>query len=883
MAAIRQALQQDLFRPNDEALYAVVNVAKVGGGKKKKTSFLCAAVTKEKPFQVNIYKVQKSDKEVYKKKQCWPLSDLKIVDGKNENGEEKPEFDLHFEKCYKWTANRSVDKDEFIETLLSLSERYLAGKKPAFINTNPKLLEDAAARTRSNTARSQDETSSDILSSGQADDYQELTPREEKDLEKMLSQFEHALGNVEEFASQLSKELQQLEYLNITALMGSQEQAQALLMLIDKGLEEVNLLDDKLAAYDDTLQRVSDQMGQMEFRDNRMEVERANNRKILNEVRFIVGKLDISKRHVNSLRDGDLYNAVGISEIVSAAKILLEASQTNLNPGLTELKAVREQLEYINTLKTDFASRFYEHLDKFISQHSMSDRLATRLIGAELTLSPHDSMHKDFVKYEELMGWLKDLDSNKYGQMKKHYEESFTKMYEREFKEFLESARVKSAKGKGSRTGMTVAPSQESLLSRKKKDLKSGSLHRSTSKESLGSVASDNSFITGCQSKFAEAFDAVLSELEPYVMAEQEFCVKFFHLRISLSDAEPQSAAFDSRDGGSVSRMRPPKITDEVRETMSNIFSFLDADVMNFIQHGEKLDPHNTMYMIVRINNQATHLMTSQVTGSPASFLGTMFGSWLVSTKRLFDKYITGLCRQIEETRIHRKQKCGTLNFVTKFEDFSKVAEVIFKGSDRRGDIDKAYSKMVQVMFDNIERISYEHDKIPPEIIMFDMTMLIITLYYAAIIAGLRNSALDPEKKESKDRYMDALGQYVGKRVGNPVEKLNNFFDGVENCIASGVRMEDVGYQLAYNRQELKNIIKEYNAKEIKKGLEYLYKKVEKHLTTDNLVQVVWQNLQREFVTQYRHFQDLIDQCYAGSNIKLIVEIDEILSIFSSI
>ena len=42
MAAIRHSLQQELFRPNDEALYSVVNVAKIGGGKKKKTSFLCA-------------------------------------------------------------------------------------------------------------------------------------------------------------------------------------------------------------------------------------------------------------------------------------------------------------------------------------------------------------------------------------------------------------------------------------------------------------------------------------------------------------------------------------------------------------------------------------------------------------------------------------------------------------------------------------------------------------------------------------------------------------------------------------------------------------------------------------------------------------------------
>lgn len=41
-------------------------------------------VTKEKPFQVRIYKVQKSEKEVFKKKVCWQLSDLKEVDGISE-------------------------------------------------------------------------------------------------------------------------------------------------------------------------------------------------------------------------------------------------------------------------------------------------------------------------------------------------------------------------------------------------------------------------------------------------------------------------------------------------------------------------------------------------------------------------------------------------------------------------------------------------------------------------------------------------------------------------------------------------------------------------------------------------------------------------------
>ena len=34
----------------------------------------------------------------------------------------------------------------------------------------------------------------------------------------MLSQFEHALGNLEEFTGQLSKELQQLEYVGFSVI-----------------------------------------------------------------------------------------------------------------------------------------------------------------------------------------------------------------------------------------------------------------------------------------------------------------------------------------------------------------------------------------------------------------------------------------------------------------------------------------------------------------------------------------------------------------------------------------------------------------------------------------------------------------------------------------
>ena len=60
MTTIKHTLQRQVFLPSEERLVSVVHVTKVG--KKKKSSFLCAAVTTEKPIQARIYQVKQSEK-----------------------------------------------------------------------------------------------------------------------------------------------------------------------------------------------------------------------------------------------------------------------------------------------------------------------------------------------------------------------------------------------------------------------------------------------------------------------------------------------------------------------------------------------------------------------------------------------------------------------------------------------------------------------------------------------------------------------------------------------------------------------------------------------------------------------------------------------------
>lgn len=74
----------------------------------------------------------------------------------------------------------------------------------------------------------------------------------------------------------------------------------------------------------------------------------------------------------------------------------------------------------------------------------------------------------------------------------------------------------------------------------------------------------------------------------------------------------------------------------------------------------------------------------------------------------------------------------------------------------------------------------------------------------------------------------------------------------------------------------------------MKKGLELLYRRVEKHFTSEDVVagqllQVVWRGIQEDVVKHLQRFQETIDLCFPGSVIKLECSIEETLLIFTEL
>lgn len=112
---------------------------------------------------------------------------------------------------------------------------------------------------------------------------------------------------------------------------------------------------------------------------------------------------------------------------------------------------------------------------------------------------------------------------------------------------------------------------------------------------------------------------------------------------------------------------------------------------------------------------------------------------------------------------------------------------------------------------------------------------------------------------------------------------LQDYFEGVERLLKTTAPSE-VANNSSYNRSALKKIVKEYNSKDVRKNVDALFKRVEKHFTeasekatTDEgggiapgtVMVGVWKACEEELLRITELFVKRISQCYANSGVTL--------------
>jgi len=852
MAALRLRLQKEMFDVTEEQLLALAHVtnSQEQEKRKKRELSLCLVRTRDVPVYVKLVLVKRTEKDTYKRKVEWQLRDLKVLDGL---GADSAEMRFELEERHTWLAASLEEKDAFLKVVQTMCERYNVGRKTKFLNMRPSEVpvgEAASARGQGNEEGVAEEEAA----------YQAISAKETTDLRALMQGCDTAVTAADQFADRLTAELSVLDGANIHSMMASEEAVDHLMDLLTAAINESEMLEQRLNQYDDLLEHIRDSMEKMEGKTESLETVNENNSALCQELDSLVQKLQVSYEHQQILQEADFSNPADLDIVVEAAWALATAMLAPIPYSLTRLAAVQEQRKRMDRWKERFSKSLCRHFNNvFIS---LGNEGGEGLGHRDLHLPLRTRLHQELLPYSRLMHWLKQVEPKNYQQLQSTYTCSLEKLYQRDLDRFFEDAFVRV-----NGSGASVVASQDLRGKVGKGGVAGGT--RLLGSERWGELDKET---VQERLNFDLVTRKLLAGLEPVVMAEQEFCVAFFKMDSKLGEERP---------GGRVVAARTKKqVTEEVRAMMSALFGAPASDsgveplLVRFLSHYETRDGYYSMLSYVRLS---TAVLSAQDTGS---YLAITLGSALVQTKRNFDRVMQQQMRSIEEARPPKHRgKCGILGFVANFMEFAETTEKIFGDSDRKGDLEKWYLTLVTCMNESIVRIAQEHGKTPQAVVKMEN-------YHRlhATLSRLKIPVLDSIRRDTKQKYNDALHSYVTQYFGRPLEKVNIFFDGVSARINAGVKEAEISYQLQFSKQELKKVVHAYPGREVRAGLEKLYKKVEKHLSEEeNLLQVVWHHMQEEFIRQYKYIEDLLQRCYPGAQICLDFTMEDILEYFSGI
>ncbi|CAJ0574894.1 unnamed protein product, partial [Mesorhabditis spiculigera] len=836
MNAIRSSIHRQLFQPEDERVASIICITKIDGKRKKHPTYLAIALTAQHPFSVRIYTIKAEKEDSYRKKETWQLKDIRMVDGINPRRGSEDFIIQHNEKAFRMSASTVEEKDSFVLQLQKLCRKYVPFQMPEFVNV-PLFIEENAADM---------ELPEDIQDAHEDhfNEYQPISAKEEADFRKLLAACNFKIDETDLFHQKLTEQLHLLDGQNVQSIMVSENSVNQLLKIIDHSLKNEEKLQNELDKCDSMLATVRDSVELIEEKDSLCGVEKKNKEKLRRELEDFIQALDtVTDNHLRVLQDANISDPSSIARCSEAARAFNAFHRGRIARPLENMSAYKERAVVKESINL-FVDRFMSHLTALF--HNLNDLTDHQ---DHLIIPKQSQRFHALAPLSELISWLKGYAPHVYASAVDKYVQTTKILYRRLFDRFFDDV-----VGEVQRVGSDRKFNSSNL-----------------SKHSHDTTFADNHVE---QAELTKLIETVLGELGPVVEMEQKFVVRFFHITADLLNVA-ETTSQGSGDSGSMGGKSLEKVLNEqVRGVMAPLFDSLIPHLDKFCKACCKQNPNNVLLLFVILSKKAL------APSDAGSYFAVTFGSLTVLIKRQFDAYMESEAQMLSDVRISKRVRLGILPSLPRFSEFVRQTEKVFEGADRRTDLEKWYAHLYRAVCDGISKASVNpNSKSPSSVVRLENYH---ELYQ--ILSELKISCLDAQRKAAKKEKDDNIDAYVRESLGRPLEKIQIFFDNVQLATQRGLKMDEVSYQQQFSRIELKKVISQYPAKEVKKGLEQLYKKVEKHLVDgSSLVQVVWRNMQDQFIKQIGSYQQLMADCYPSSRPELEFSIQDVLQFFSEI
>ncbi|KAF9015545.1 exocyst complex component, sec3 subunit [Cyathus striatus] len=765
----------------------------------------------------------------------------------------------------------------------------------------PQLTETLSARREQNARISffdpTNQVAVDRLLSGTTLDNQVDVDNDEADaqatlasVEEMIEGYEWASedvigrkttrGAVDLIEARLVDELTALEKANVHSFLESDDRVSLVMQYMDEAIAELDNMDSLISSYKIHLNAVSDDISFIQSQNRGLQVQTQNQRALLAELQNLLRTVHVDEDALVTLTQESLEKSQSIQRLEEAASELYKALQAGRE---SDMAATMERLQEYRTHNSQFCKRMFDFLTiMFTAQSKLllgDSNGLTKASGGRLVIVQHQDIETYLGRYAGLMLYLKEMDESIYGRLCAAYFSAASELHSTQVRTLFSSymTLVKKTADEDNEQSFSAAP-----ITATSKGVsgirRAGTIIRSP----IEGRNKDKDKNTPGDLRASEVFGMILEQLAPQVYQEYDFITDF----LQINDAALTFADYmglDSYFKRQASRAAGLSQTTLklVRGALDLIFGFLSGDLKAWVDNALSRDSLEVIGMIATLER-----FQAEAEERNNEFFLNVLGKQHLRLKATFDRHINDQLKDIEQTKLTSKKRKGAAHFIKHFPVYVNRVEnqlIGADGLDIRTNVDVTYEKIVQSMFDSLKQMAkLEGEGEDKGQLNYHVILIENMHYFVAEMSKLDVVSTATFSKKAEAVYDENLSAYIKIIFRRPFGKIIDYFEGLDQLLKSTPASE-INSNAAFNKSALKKVIKEYTVKDIRKHIDVLFRRVEKHfteasekpkeegggITAGTVLVGVWKSCEDELLKMTQQFSERISQCYGDSNLSL--------------
>ncbi|KAJ4701857.1 exocyst complex component sec3A [Melia azedarach] len=761
----------------------------------------------------------------------------------------------------QWTMRNIDDRNRLLLCILNIVKDVL-GRLPKVVGIDVVEMALWAKENTPTVSAQRNQQHGPVASSVTESDLKVTVERElvsqaeEEDMEALLGTYVMGIGEAEAFSERLKRELLALEAANVHAILESEPLVEEVLQGLEAATNCVDDMDEWLGIFNVKLRHMREDIESIETRNNKLEMQSVNNKSLIEELDRLLERLRVPSEYAACLTGGS-FDEARMLQNVEACEWLTGALRglevPNLDPTYAKMRAVREKRAELEKLKSTFVRRASEFLRNYFASlvdFMISDKSYFSQRG-QLKRPDHADLRYKCRTYARLLQHLKSLDKNCLGPLRKAYCSSLNLLLRREAREFANELRAST---KASRNPSVWLEGS------------SGSSH--------GSNADTSSV--------SDAYAKMLTIFIPLLVDESSFFAHFMCFEVPAlvppggiangnrggpynDDANDDDLGIMDIDENDSKAGKNSADLAALNESLQELLNGIQEDFYAVVDWAYKIDPLRCISM-----HGITERYLSGQKADAAGFVRLLLGDLESRISMQFSRFVDEACHQIERNERNVRQM-GVLSYIPRFATLATRMEQYIQGQSRDL-VDQAYTKFVSIMFVTLEKIAQTDPKYADIFLLENYAAFQNSLYDLANVVP----TLAKFYHQASEAYEQACTRHISMIIYYQFERLFQFARKIEDLMYT-ITPEEIPFQLGLSKMDLRKMLKS-SLSGVDKSIAAMYKKLQKNLTSEELLPSLWDKCKKEFLDKYDSFAQLVAKIYPNETIPSVAEMRDLLA-----